>query len=543
MKPKSSSRRYVGVILLSGLLLATFLTWRSSPPEGLSFNPKPGDSRDYRVDLHMLITAEGASPSHHENVVSLQSLLRYSVDSLWSQNIHVQPLFMSVSDGYDVMTSAGRGPFGRSSIKELMSAGFNLTMDDSQTMIKAVNEETWRGLLEQTGEELEAQMRQQIMVPAVTSAIPMQQDAEVHVQGFQGMPPLNLRVEAVDDDGITVDLVSEAGAPALAVAVGSDEVRTQIMDVKGRMRLSRDGGWVESMVLLSSQKVEAHGRRANVRVVLSVHHVDSAASVPVELSLKRGLGLARLIANTKGLEMNLPQTASEQQQLPVLEPVAAPFANPEGQLSVDKEAGRVELQLNLDMQPNEDFGQIIGVETLELFNAEGEVLDIPLVLEEIGTGGLHGADFVIRFLAAGWEKPDLEKIAKAEAVLQYRAPANPTKVSLPLADTATDIHEGNAQARAIPTEGGWRVILKSTGHDYYLLDRSDTFPGLSAQLASSPFEGTTAIERGMLGRVTTTDAWETNYTVQGEGDRFKLLLVKGAPVIETSPLSFISEQE
>lgn len=543
MKPKSSSRRYVGVILLSGLVLAIFLTYRLSGPEVLSFNPQAGDTRDYRVDLHMRITEEGAEPSLYEDVVSLQSLLHYRVDGLVPLKIHAQPRFMSVSDGYDMMTSSGRGPFSRNAVKELMSAGFDLTIDDSQTTIKAVNEEAWDGLLEKAGEEMEAQMRQQIMLPAVTRAIPMQKGAEVSVQGFQGMPPLNLRVEAVDDDGITVDLAGEADASELALALGSDKVRTQVTDVKGRVRLSRDGGWVESMVLLSSQKVEAHGRQANVRVVLSVHHADNAASVPVELSLKRGLGLARLIASTKALEMELPQTASEQQQLPVLEPVTAPFANPEGQLSVDEEAGRVELQLNLDRQPNEDSGQIIGVETLELFNAEGEAIDIPLVLEEIGTGGLHGADFLIRFLAAGWEKPDLENIAKVEAVLQYRSPTNPTKVALPLADTSTEIQEGNALAQALPIDGGWRVILKSANHDYYLLDRSAAFPGLSAQLASSPFEGATPIERSMLGRVTITDAWETHYMVKGEGDRFNLLWIKGAPVIETSSISFLNENE
>ena len=202
------------------------------------------------------------------------------------------------------------------------------------------------------------------------------------------------------------------------------------------------------------------------------------------------------------------------------------------------------LTLAHDIGIDENLG-MSTLKSLTLRDADGQTLDIPMVLESIGPDYAQGSmNTTVRLLPMGWQDAGLDRITEVEAQLDYAAPAKPEHVEIPLADTPTELHDGAAQARAVPTDDGWRLTLSGTEQTFYIFDSSAVFArDLSARISQKAHDGLTPSDRTLLARVDAPDAWVQQILVEGRGDAFGLKLYKNMPGPSTHDVTFTSRQQ
>lgn len=537
----------VAIPLAALLLAAVFLV----PSGGLRFEPEAGEQRDYRIDLRMRMIEEGRTPPLSTDVMIMQSIMRYRVEETSPElKVHVTPRFMSLSDGWDShsVSSARSGALRRGPGGDLLSDGFDLVIDPDtgDTELQAVNQQAWEKLQYRAGDQLQAQMRQQVITPAVARSIPAQQGATLPLEGFQGMPPLIVTVESVTDDDIVVGLRRDENQPVTSVPfINDDDLRARITDVSGRMRLSRDKGWIESMALVSDQQVVSSDKTVNVHAAVFIEAVEDPALGPLDYSLRPFAAATLLVEWPDRHKVKLPQTTDETHPLQVLNPPESPLANTATSFSTSRIKNRITLHLEPHLPKNQPLGRIIALEELTLRDKHGDVLDIPLVIETTAPDFMGNFSRDIRLSPLGWDSVELSRIDRIDARFRYQPITNPTPVKLPLTGTSSHIQDGQARASAIPTDKGWRIVLEGTNQQFFFIDNSSSFPGLSAQWSDEAYDGMPPSDRSILGRVSTPGSYQQQLMIKGQADHFSLLLYKDRPASEAGiqQVTFLPQHE
>ncbi|ROO29956.1 hypothetical protein SAOR_01975 [Salinisphaera orenii MK-B5] len=529
--------------------MATMLFWGSS---GVAFDPAKGETRDYRVGV-VAHVREGDDPPNAYNSQSLvmQSVMRYRVDADGpTLKMHVQPRFIDVEDGdgAQMFSSANRDKLRGTPVIDLMSDGFDLIMDrkSGDTRLNAVNQNAWNEFTERLGSTQTDQFKQQMAAPSLTRELPAREGAQITVDAFQGMPALTLTVDTVTDDIVTVTLERADDADSAYTPVGGSDnnARMRVTAVHGRMRVDRDGGWIDAMTLISDQDVQTDGQKGHMHTIMTMHAVDDPALGSLANGLDQLRATAHISPQSDEVELPLAHRPSEADRGRGFNPAKTPYADADPSFSIDEADNALVLTLAHDIGIDENLG-MSTLKSLTLRDADGQTLDIPMVLESIGPDYAKGSmNTIVRLLPMGWQDAGLDRITEVEAQLDYAAPAEPEHVEIPLADTPTELHDGAAQARAVPTDDGWRLFLSGTEQTFYIFDSSAVFArDLSARISQTAHDGLTPSDRTLLARVDVPDAWVQQILVEGRGDAFGLKLYKNMPGPSTHDVTFTSRQQ
>ncbi|GAB3676763.1 hypothetical protein GCM10028792_16250 [Salinisphaera aquimarina] len=521
-------------------------------PTGVRFDPAKGDQRDYRVGVvaHVREGDDAANASNSQSLV-MQSVMRYRVDAAGpTLKMHVQPRFIDVEDGdgFSMFSSANRDKLRGTPVVDLMSDGFDLIMDrkSGDTRLNAINQNAWNEFTERLGNTQTDQFKQQMAAPSLTRELTAREGAQITVDSFQGMPALTLTVDTVSDDSVTVTLERAADADSAYTAIGGSDnnARMRVTAVHGRMRVDRDGGWIDALTLISDQDVKTDGRTGHMHTIMTMHAVDDPALGSLANGLDQLRATAQMSQRSNELELPLAHRPSEADRGRGFNPAKTPYASADASFSIDEADNALVLTLAHDIGIDENLG-MSTLKSLTLRDADGKTLDIPLVLQSIGPDYAQGTmNTTVRLLPMGWQDAGLDRITEVEAQLDYAAPAEPDHVELPLADTPTELHDGAAQARAIPTDDGWQLILSGTEQAFYIFDSSAVFaPELSARISQKAHDGLTPADRTLLARVDTPDAWVQQIQVEGSGHAFGLKSYKNMPQPSRHDVVFTSRQQ
>lgn len=554
----SSKKLIVALVAVLALVAAGIAAVVVSIPTGITFDPAKGDQRDYRIGVvaHVYRGDDARTASDSKSLV-MQSLMHYRVDAAGpALKIHVQPRFIHAEDGdgSTLFSSAKQDKLRGTPVIDLMRDGFDLIMDrtSGDARLNAVNTDAWNRFTERLGVTQTDQFKQQMAAPALTQALPARQGEQMTLDSFQGLPALKLTVESVTDDSVTVTLArADDNTIAYTPIVGLDNNATaRVTAVHGRMRLDRDGGWIDALTLISDQDVKYDGETGHVHTVMTMQTADDPALGALADGLDQLRATVRTSQRSDGLELPLAHRPGEADERPMANPAKTPFANADASFSIDEDDNALVLTLAHDIGIDEHLG-MSTLKSLTLRDADGKTLDIPLILESIGPDYAQGTmNTTVRLLPMGWDETGLDRITQVEARFDYTALAEPAPVELPLADTPTELNDGDAHARAVPTDDGWRLILSGSGHAFYVYDSSAIFPrGLSARISDRAYEGLTTSDRTLLERVDTPDAWVQQILVEGDGDGFGLVRYSDTPepssydVVLTSRLQRYSNRE
>ena len=549
MSTKKLVLALVALLALIAAGMATMLFWGSS---GVAFDPAKGETRDYRVGV-VAHVREGDDPPNAYNSQSLvmQSVMRYRVDADGpTLKMHVQPRFIDVEDGdgAPMFSSANRDKLRGTPVIDLMSDGFDLIMDrkSGDTRLNAVNQDAWNEFTERLGSTQTDQFKQQMAAPSLTRELPAREGAQITVDAFQGMPALTLTVDTVTDDSVTVTLERADDADSAYTPIGGSDnnARMRVTAVHGRMRVDRDGGWIDAMTLISDQDVRTDDRSGHMHTIMTMHAVDDPALGSLANGLDQLRATAQMGQQSDEMELPLAHRPSEADRGRGFNPAKTPYADADPSFSIDEADNALVLTLAHDIGIDENLG-MSTLKSLTLRDADGKTLDIPMVLESIGPDYAQGSmNTIVRLLPMGWQDAGLDRITEVEAQLDYAAPAEPEHVEIPLADTPTELHDGAAQARAVPTDDGWRLTLSGTEQTFYIFDSSAVFArDLSARISQKADDGLTPSDRTLLARVDVPDAWVQQILVEGRGDAFGLKLYKNMPGPSTHDVTFTSRQQ
>ena len=548
MSSKKLVLALIGVVALIGIGVAAVVL---SKPSDITFDPAQGDTRDYRIGV-IAQMREGDDPSSTSSQESLvmQSVMRYRVDAAGpTLKLHVLPRFVQVQDkdGYTLFSSTQAAKLDDTPVPALMKDGFALIMDrnSGHTRLSAVNRDAWNAFKDHIGHAQAQQFEQQLGTPAVTDRIPARVGAQVSVDAFQGMPALTLTVDRVDDDSVSVALERTDDTPTSYTTLGSgyDAVRTRVTAVHGRMRLSRDGGWIESLALISDQDVESQDKSGHIHTTMTMRHVDNPALGSIEDGLDQLGNRATTSVRDGGVKLPLAHSPAETEPLRANKPAPQPFADADARFSIDDKDHALVLTVIQDIAPDAHLG-LSALKQLTLRDADGKVLDIPLVLESIGPDFSQGElNTRVRLLPMGWHDAKLDRIASVQARLDYRDPLQPESIELPLADTPTERQDPGAHIRATPTDDGWRLLLNVSEQTFYTYDPSAVYGDLSARLSDKAHDGLTPADLTQLARVDKPGAWIQQILVSGDSDRFPLALYTSAAPPSSHEIHFTSLEQ
>jgi len=535
----------VALLALIAAGMAAILFW---PSTGVTFDPAKGDQRDYRIGVIAHVREGNDTPNAlNSKSLIMQSVMRYRVDAAGpTLKMHIEPRFIHVEDGdgFSMLSSAKRDKLRGTPVVDLMSDGFNLIMDrtSGDTRLSAVNKNAWDEFTEHVGNAPTEQFQQQMAPPSLTQKVPTREGAQITVEAFQGMPALKLTVETVTANSVTVTLIRADDKPTAYTPIGGASAR--VTAVHGRMRLDRDGGWIDALTLISEQDVKNEGKTGHIHTVMTMRAVDDPALGSLKDGLEYLRAAARVSQRPDGVDLPLPHGPAAADKRPMVKPAKTPFATADASFAIDEADHALVLTLAHDIPVDAHLG-MSTLKSLTLRDADGKTLDIPLVLESIGPDYSQGTmNTAVRLLPMGWQDPQLDRIATVETRLDYASPAEPGHIELPLADTPTEVHDGGAQARAVPTEDGWLLTLTGTEQAFYIYDSSATFArGLSARISARAHEGLTPSDRTLLARVDAPDAWVQQILVKGDGDAFGLALYKRMPEPSRHDITFTSRQQ
>ncbi|MCS4502606.1 hypothetical protein NYO91_00800 [Arhodomonas aquaeolei] len=506
-----------------------------SAPDEIRFSPAVGEQRDYRIDVSAVMREDDSqSSSSDTQAVTVQSVMRYRVDSARpSLTVHLDPRFIRAREGRQTFFSSARsGGLFRGPVRDLITGGFDLTMEpDGETRLTATNHAAWNLITKQLTGTLGRQLEQHMLAPSVPLSLPAREGAQVTLDGFQGMPGLRLTVADIDEDSVFVDITrAEDGSTRVdPLRIMGHNLFIQFTNVSGRMRLERDSGWIQSLTLISDQRIDGFGTALNVHTQLAMNADDDPTTGAWADSLEWFTWTSGLAGVSDGYSLFLPQTDGEATDLPLIEPAEAPLADAGTTFRIDGKDNALALTIDHGINGNGKLGQLT-LQELTLRDADGQALTIPLVLESIGIdyGDDDRQNTVIRLLPLGWADPGLERIASVDATVIYRPAEEPTHTQLPLADEPTEIRDGSVSARAVPVDGQpghWRILFAGKDNRYYTYDRTRNYAGLSGRLIDQAVDGgLSASDRTLMQRVDEPDRWFQQYAVEGDGDTFGLAL-------------------
>ncbi|MCE9791877.1 hypothetical protein LZ659_09735 [Shewanella indica] len=234
---------------LFGLL---WLLSACTPNSHVEFDPKQGDRVDYWVQTKANIDIGGRVFTQYSNF-----LMHYEViETSPTLKLELVPKFMTMSGGgnsFSSFTAANDEP----ELQQMFSSGFEITLDkDSGKLLafKGKDEESWQKMLARSGPELIEHLTQGMETPGVLQKIPAKEGSKLILEGFNGQQT-ELLVTKVTPEIVDAELTAESGDSRLY----------------GHMRLARESGWLQKMVLVLESKIDAMGQQGNnhIQIVMS----------------------------------------------------------------------------------------------------------------------------------------------------------------------------------------------------------------------------------------------------------------------------------
>ncbi|MBO2685606.1 hypothetical protein [Shewanella algae] len=237
---------------LFGLL---WLLSACSPNSHVEFDPKKGDQVDYWVQAKATIDIGGSQFTQDSN-----SLMRYEViETSPALKLELVPKYMAMSGGGRPFSSFGATD-DNPELQKMFSKGFEVTLDKESGKLlgfKAKDDETWQKILARSGPELIKLLAPGMDAPGVLQEIPAKEGSKLTLEGFNGQQA-ELLVTKVTPETVDTELTAESDESLLY----------------GHMRLARDSGWLQKMVLVLETKVELRGRQGSNHMLLVMERKD-----------------------------------------------------------------------------------------------------------------------------------------------------------------------------------------------------------------------------------------------------------------------------
>ncbi|MCK7458897.1 hypothetical protein [Idiomarina aminovorans] len=525
------SRKAVPVLI--GIIIVAISVTALLPEKTkfLRFEANVGKTEQYRLDMRTRILDINNRDWQISDTASLHSILHYRVDKTDSDiNVRVVPQALTFSFNESVQFSSSNPKRNlEKPVRKLISSGFDQTMNrkTGRTTVSAKQEN--RDLHEESRQLVE-QLQQVILSPVVNWALPMVEGKSVTLNSFQNIPSLVLKVDSIDENSITVDITKETKAPADALPVmGHDpSLKVRWSEVNGRMRISRDDGWIENLVLITTQKAVTGSPSKEIDTTLVLRRKSELVVGSTDDFLAPFEMATFLAENSGSYELSMSSTGEP----PDFDFVGDPVAHTETAFAINPKDNSLELELDFVGPKDKVMGGLTAINSLTLMDKQGNKLNIPMMLRSIEPNYSGASEMNIYLVPLGWEKTDLSNISSITAVMDYMPAVEPIPVTLPLAKDVTSIQQKNAQASATPTDEGWIIATRSSDRSYYILDQYADYPGSSGRWSDKAFHDLKPSTELQLRRVDAPEAWYQQFVIKGNSDKFPLTYYQEPPEAE-----------
>ncbi|WP_417441366.1 hypothetical protein [Idiomarina sp.] len=517
----------VGIIIVS-ISIAALLPEKT---KFLRFEADIGKTEQYRLDMRTRILDINNRDWQIADTASLHSILHYRVDKVGPDiNVSAVPQALTFSFNESVEFSSSNPKRNlEKPVRELISSGFDQTMnrETGRTTVSAKQES--RNLQEASKQRVE-QLQQVILSPVVNWALPMVEGKSVTLNSFQGIPSLVLKVDSIDENSITVDITRETKAPADAVPMmgHNPNLKVRWSEVNGRMRISRDDGWIENLVLITTQKTVKDTPSKEIDTTLVLRRKSELVIGSTDDFLAPFEMATFLAENNGSYELSMSSAGES----PDFDFIGDPVAHTETAFAINPKDNSLELELEFVGPEGKVMGGLTSINSLTLMDNEGNKLNIPMMLRSIEPNYSGASEMNIYLVPLGWEKTDLSKISSITAVMDYMPAVEPIPVTLPLAKDVTSIQQGNARASATPTDDGWIIATRASDRSYYILDQYADYPGLSGRWSDKAFYDLKPSVELQLSRVDAPEAWYQQFVVKGNSEKFPLTYYQEPPEAE-----------
>lgn len=330
----------VGIIIVS-ISIAALLPEKT---KFLRFETDIGKEEQYRLDMRTRILEINNRAWQIADTASLHSILDYRVDKMNPDiNVRAVPQALTFSFNESVQFSNSNPKRNlEKPVRELISSGFDQTMNrkTGKTTVSAKQES--RNLQEASKQRVE-QLQQVILSPVVNWALPMVEGKSVTLNSFQGIPSLVLKVDSIDENSITVDITRETKAPADAVPMmgHNPNLKVRWSEVNGRMRISRDDGWIENLVLITTQKTVTDTPAKEIDTTLVLRRKSELVIGSTDDFLAPFEMATFLAENNGSYELSMSSTGES----PDFDFVSDPVAHTETAFAINPKDNSLELKL------------------------------------------------------------------------------------------------------------------------------------------------------------------------------------------------------
>lgn len=501
-------------------LLVTTLTACTNPDKDVVFSPQKDEERQYQVVAYAEIAVDTGRRTERISSHSEQ-LLRYKVTETGKDTrfeMHIDYLRLREGQGSGVRSS--RSASANPEMHALLSEGFAVTADlktGQVTQFSALNEPVWQALLAERGNEAQAELQKLFGSSAFVNRVPAKVGATIVLPGYHGQDEVKLTVLRVTDSHVLAKL----------------EASPKDGQLYGQIILSRDGGWLEKLVLILELPFERYGYQGTVRSQLAMAPYSATQG-----SLSRQLEFGY--------------------QRPEYEYEAQPdFSLTEANQQLSKEAVfpwdmgyffQDDDLVNLSYQHN--FSGIKADGELQLgaltaVNAQGETL--PLQLKAQGRYTYPDEDDFFKSgqqnLMVGWNAPSdlLDEVAELRTEAAFYPAELVALTLIPNPDKAVTKQHGPLTVTLTPVAGEpLRYALTSTGPErYYLTHRYDGAEGALISYPENAFPGPDWLnekEHNLLDLVMAPYYWQGQRTVLFQFTRVPTSLTLYANIVAGQPL-------
>lgn len=231
-------KRYLSLFSLLWLLCAC------TPNTHVEFTPSKGDKADYWVQSSIEVKLGSHTLHQHSS-----AMMHYEVtDVSPTLKLDLLPKYMTISGGESHFSSlqlADSDP----DLYQLLSKGFEITLNNKTGEVLAFrgkDKESWQKAIERAGQQFADQLSQGLDSPGVLQRIPAQEGSKLTLEGFKG-----LRTEL---------LVTKVTPEILEAELSANEGDSRLY---GRIRLEREKGWLQHMVLILDTELQAMGQQGH----------------------------------------------------------------------------------------------------------------------------------------------------------------------------------------------------------------------------------------------------------------------------------------
>ncbi|MES1946915.1 hypothetical protein C84B14_06186 [Salinisphaera sp. C84B14] len=431
-----------------------------------AFDAAAGSNTTYVVGHR--VTEHRLDTHSFDRWVKAIGVLRYRLEDFGdSRQLHVEPLLTEIHG--DDQKAMARITYEGDLARRV--GGFDMPIENGRPTFDHAAAAARTSL----GDELDAPAGNPLVAPIVVPTLPRsieaREGAEYTLATWRGLSDIRFRVEAIDDDTLSLRIESTDTTRALDADVQPADVR-----LLGRMRIRRADGWLDALTLVRRDVVERDaGPVAIDRVTRAYRKID----------LLSGNGDDKLAPFFGATDSNRREIEFAQAPDDIARPAPA-ISNPsladyDTALSVDL----LGLILHIRYNKNERVPALsLGIRDVTFYDADDNALDVPAVLyadspffdyETFDDGQM----FI--YVPLGGDRSVLERIARAEATLIYHE-QKPHYFTLRLDDQPHTLEHAGAQLQATPDPAHahrWRLRADNTADTRYYTSRHAIAPGVT----------------------------------------------------------------